>query len=57
MITLILDKFTLVKVSFSIRVPIHQGFKRSTQGQMTHPRGFTTPPPQMHPKAMPTYTV
>jgi hypothetical protein len=40
MITLILDKFALVKVGFSIRDPVHQGPGRSTPRWIAHPEGF-----------------
>jgi hypothetical protein len=43
MITLTADKFILVKVSFSIRDPVHQGPGRSTLRQIAHLGGFTPP--------------
>jgi hypothetical protein len=36
-------KFTLVKVGFSIKDPIHQGPEWSTLRQIAHPRGFAPP--------------
>jgi hypothetical protein len=41
MITLTSDKFTLLKVGFSIRDSVHQGPKRSTPRKIAHPGGFT----------------
>jgi hypothetical protein len=40
MITLTSDKFTLVKVSFYIRNPVHQGLEWSTPRQIAHLGGF-----------------
>jgi hypothetical protein len=43
MITLISDKFILVKADFSTRDPVHQGPGRSTPRQIAHLGGFATP--------------
>jgi hypothetical protein len=43
MITLISDKFALVKVGFSISDPVHQGRRRSTLRQMAHLGDFASP--------------
>jgi hypothetical protein len=43
MITLISDKFTLVKTDFFIRDLVHQRPEWSTPKQIAHPEGFVPP--------------
>jgi hypothetical protein len=43
MMTLMLDKLTLVEVGFSIRDSVYQEPGRSTPRQMAHPRGYALP--------------
>jgi hypothetical protein len=42
MISLTSDKLTLIRAGFSIKDPVHQGPRRSTPKQITHPEGLAS---------------